>query len=344
MCVLQVALLLSAFVVLTPNELFKTLQAIQGANASNPGEALEIYTKVQPVLPKTPSKGLYEIHLAGLKSGIRANDVELIKSIINLFSENKDWLHYLNYEKGEIATYLAIYFRRTGKFELAEKSYECAIRFSTNEQKQKIINNLAVLYRTAGQLDEAEEILDRALIEYREEEHIKAALHNNLANVYFDRANYEKAAELYRLAFLHHQKSGENYEASYVGLNLLNSYIASKQWQGYQRYVNTVKMRVDQTQDSELITVLMWQELTVKRAEQVAELNQEQQVFLLDSLPMLMKTEYHHNITRYVSLLQLPKLTTLYQDFATYKKLSFRKLDDNKQSLDLVLSWCQEGI
>ncbi|PCK32219.1 tetratricopeptide repeat protein [Pseudoalteromonas piscicida] len=337
---LHALVLVSSLAVLTPDELFKTLKVIQEQNISNPTRALQTYKNARPSLPREPSRGLYEIHLAGLKSGIRTNNQEQVREVIGLFSEEDTWLDYLTYEKGQVATFLAIYFRRNSQFELAERNYECAMRFSNTEQKQKIINNLAVLYRTTGQLDKATNILVKALSEFQEEAHLQAALNNNLANVYFDLGKYADAAELYRQAFLYHQKAGQTYEASYVGLNLLNAYILSERWDSYRRYINTVTMRVEQTKDTELITVLKWQSFTFQKKVEALELNTEQRTFLMDTLPMLMETDYSNNLTRYVSLMQLPALTALYKELAN--KEHVKAVDGAGIGYDNIsLSWCK---
>ncbi|WP_255229508.1 hypothetical protein [Pseudoalteromonas sp. HM-SA03] len=74
------------------------------------------------------SKGIYELHRADLEAAIKTNDTVRIREIVALFSDNTEWLAYLQSEKGQLANYLAIYYRRIGKPALAQKNYECALK------------------------------------------------------------------------------------------------------------------------------------------------------------------------------------------------------------------------
>ena len=89
---LPVLIIVSSLTVLAPDELFKTLQVIQDLNTSNPTQATRVYEAALPKLPTQPSKGIYELHRAGLEAAIKTNDTVRIHEIVALFSENAEWL------------------------------------------------------------------------------------------------------------------------------------------------------------------------------------------------------------------------------------------------------------
>ncbi|WP_193554585.1 tetratricopeptide repeat protein [Pseudoalteromonas sp. A757] len=339
---LPVLIVVSSLTVLAPDELFKTLRVIQDLNISNPAQATRAYEAVLPKLPVQPSKGLYELHRAGLEASIKSNNVRRITEIVELFSESADWLTYLQSEKGLIANNLAIYYRRINQPALAQINYECALRYSTHDQRPRIVNNLAVLYRTMGQLKEAINILTPTLSDVKDEQ-LEAALNNNLANVYFDMSKYQHAARLYRQAFLYHQKSGQAYEASYTGLNLLNVYLLANQWKNYRRYRNTVKAQLSAAEDRELSIVFMWQELIFQKSRNGLNPKAEQVEFLMSTLPKLIQSDYGSNMEKYVYTLQLPELIASYNTLLSEQQKTSPNVSTEAQLLGVALSWCESN-
>ncbi|NSY33030.1 tetratricopeptide repeat protein [Pseudoalteromonas sp. JC28] len=338
--VLPILIIVSSLTVLAPDELFKTLQVIQDLNISNPTQATRVYEAALPKLPEQPSKGIYELHRAGLEAAIKTNDTVRIREIVALFSDNTEWLAYLQSEKGQIANYLAIYYRRIGKPALAQKNYECALKYSTHEQRPLIVNNLAVLYRTTGQLEEAINILAPTLSEVKDEQ-LEAALNNNLANVYFDMSKYQHAARLYRQAFLYHQKAEQAYEASYTGLNLLNVYLLANQWKNYRRYMNTVKTQLSAVEDKELSIVFTWQELIFQKSRNGIQPNADQVEFLISTLPILLQSDYGSNMEKYVYTLQLPELIASYNALLSEQQKVAASVSTDTSLPEVALSWCE---
>ncbi|WP_232003060.1 tetratricopeptide repeat protein [Pseudoalteromonas piscicida] len=316
------------------------MQVIQDLSISNPTQATRVYEASLPKLPAQPSKGIYELHRAGLEAAIKTNDTVIIREIVALFSENSEWLTYLQSEKGQIANYLAVYYRRIGKPELAQKNYECALTYSTHEQRSFIVNNLSVLYRTTGQLEEAISILAPTLSEVKDEQ-LEAALNNNLANVYFDMREYQHAARLYRQAFLYHQKAEQSYEASYTGLNLLNVYLLANQWKNYKRYMNTVKTQISAAKDKELSIVFTWQELIFQKSRNGIQPKAEQVEFLISTLPMLIQSDYGSNMEKYVYTLQIPELLASYNALVSEQQKARASVSMNASILGVALSWCK---
>ncbi|WP_440055758.1 tetratricopeptide repeat protein [Pseudoalteromonas sp. T1lg65] len=296
------AYLLIVAATMSPAELYKNLQNLQQLSAEHPRQALELYKTIRPDIPTEPSKGVFEIHRAGLEAAVRASDVAMIRDIATLFYSAPDWNTYLNHEKALLVSYVAIYNRRNAHFDKALDLYQCALGYAKDKSKSSLQNNIAVVYRVSGQLAKAEHLLSET-IEQESRPEVIAALANNLANVYSDQQSYDKALTFYRQAFSHYQQVGNDWEAAYVGLNLLHVTIMAKQWSEFERYLITVKAQLKAVEDELALDVLRWQVVTYESSAKQQALSDKQRQLLIGSLPAVLQSEFKTNISPYAALL-----------------------------------------
>ncbi|MCF2856174.1 tetratricopeptide repeat protein [Pseudoalteromonas sp. SMS1] len=308
-----VAIWLSVTVALSPSEMFKTLHQLKDLNSKNSPQAADLFRSVESRLPRNPSRGLYELYRIGLESGVRVQDAGIVRDVISVLA-TEEWQSVVEGGELDIVTAVAIYHRRIHDYSHAEILNECAISYATDPKEfARVANNMAVVYRYSDQLPKASKILKESLL-LAEDREIIAHIKNNLGNIYFDQQKYRNAQLMYKRAFRFHSEVGQSGYAAGTGLNLLNTHIFLQDWQGFSRYKSSVNMEIKSSNLPVFKHFFAWQQLLFEVTQKGKKLQVDAQTQLIDSIPLLLKSELGPSLAFYVKLLNNSKLQQALQD------------------------------
>ncbi|KZN38732.1 hypothetical protein N480_13840 [Pseudoalteromonas luteoviolacea S2607] len=296
-----VAIWLSVTVALSPSEMFKTLNQLKELNRKNPSEAAVLFRSVDERLPRKPSRGLYELYRIGLESGVRVQDAEIVNGILTVLT-SRPWQNIVEGGELDIVSSLAIYHRRIHDYKHAERLNECAISYATDPKEfARVANNMAVVYRYSGQLPKASKILKESLL-LADDREIIANIKNNLGNIFFDQKKYRNAQLMYRRAFRYHSEVGQSVYAAGTGLNLLNTQIFLGDWQSFSRYKSSVALEIKASNQPVFNAFFMWQQRLFDFVKNGTQPTSETINQLIDSIPLLLKSELGPSLELYTKL------------------------------------------
>ncbi|MCG7547578.1 tetratricopeptide repeat protein [Pseudoalteromonas sp. Of7M-16] len=302
-----IAGLLSVVVVMSPSEMFMTLNKIKELNSQNPQQAAYVFSSIQSRLPKKPSRGLLELYLVGLESGVRVNDAAIVQYIVSIF-ERDSWQTAIEGAELDVATAVAIYHRRIHDYSYAERLNECAISYAVDPKEfSRVANNMAVVYRYSGQPQKAANILKESLM-LAEDREVIANIKNNLGNIYFDQEKYRHAQLMYIRAFRFHSEMGQSAYAAGTGLNLLNTQIFLGDWNSFTRFRSSVALEVEQSGQPAFKLFFMWQNYLYEYINSGVDLTSERVHALIESIPILLKSELGPSLQFYSNLLKREEL------------------------------------
>ncbi|WP_194868115.1 tetratricopeptide repeat protein [Pseudoalteromonas sp. PPB1] len=334
------SLLFSAAVALSPAELFKTLNQLKELNDKNPAQAVALFHQAQDKLPTEPSKGLLQVYLAGLESGVRAHDYDAVSDIIAQLSRNS-WQAYLQGEHIHVIGSVAIYHRRMHDYEYAEQLNKCALNYVADEkQYARIANNLAVVYRFTGQHKKATGILKEAMM-LSDDREIIANIKNNLGNLYFDSSSYRNAQLMYIRAFLFHSETEQFGHAAGTGLNLLNTQIHLRDWGGFLRFKASVAVQVNASGQTVFSDFYQWQLAVFDTVVEKRQLQATTQEKLIASMPTLIGSELTPSVDLYVQLLNNMPISEAWRKAkAKQQPTQINKPDGGRI---VIKRWCNRG-
>ncbi|AOT10420.1 tetratricopeptide repeat protein [Pseudoalteromonas luteoviolacea] len=296
-----IAFWLSVVVVMSPSEMFMTLNKLKELNSKNPQQAAQVFRSVRSRLPKKPSRGLLELYLVGLESGVRVNDAEVVQHIVSIL-EGESWRGTAEGAELDIATAVAIYHRRINDYEYAETLNECAISYAADPKEfARVANNMAVVYRHNGQPKKAQNILKESLM-LAEDREVIANIKNNLGNIYFDQEKYRHAQLMYIRAFRFHSEVGQAGYAAGTGLNLLNTQIFLGDWPSFERYQASVALEVKHSGQNIFRLFYMWQKYLNDHVNNHTPLDDDRVASLIESIPILLKSELGPSLSHYSGL------------------------------------------
>ncbi|MCF6442584.1 tetratricopeptide repeat protein [Pseudoalteromonas luteoviolacea] len=302
-----IAFWLSVVVVMSPSEMFMTLNQLKELNSKNPQHAAQVFRTVKSRLPKKPSRGLLDLYLAGLEAGVRVNDADVVQHIVAVL-ESDPWKETVEGAELDIVTAVAIYHRRIHDYAYAEILNECAISYAADPKEfARVANNMAVVYRYSGQPAKAQNILNESLM-LAEDREIVANIKNNLGNIYFDQKKYRHAQLMYIRAFRYHSEVGQSGYAAGTGLNLLNTQIFLGDWPSFERYRSSVALEVKQSGQDMFKFFFMWQTYLNEHLNYDTPLSEKRISTLIDTIPLLLKSELGPSLAYYSSLFQNDRL------------------------------------
>ncbi|MCG7534182.1 tetratricopeptide repeat protein [Pseudoalteromonas sp. OOF1S-7] len=334
------SLLFSAAVVFTPAELFKTLNQLKELNDKNPAQAALVFHLAQERLPTEPSKGLLQVYLAGLESGVRARDHKAVTEIIEQLNQEK-WQAYLQGEHIHVIGSVAVYHRHLHDYEYAEQLNECALNYVADEkQYARIANNLAVVYRFTGQHKKATGILNEAMM-LSDDREIIANIKNNLGNLYFDSSSYRNAQLMYIRAFLFHSEAEQFGHAAGTGLNLLNTQIHLRDWGGFMRFKSSVAAQITASEQMVFNDFYQWQLAVFDTVVETRDLQSEVQTKLIASMPALIGSELTPSVDLYVQLLDNTVITAAWSKAKANRPKQALLTQTNSRRI-VLKRWCAQ--
>jgi tetratricopeptide (TPR) repeat protein len=117
------------------------------------------------------------------------------------------------------------------------KSLISAKELNNIDMQASILNNIANVYNSKGELDKALSYLEESL-SLQTNENEKAATYNNIANIYSGKGDYQKAIQYFQKAIEIAEKYGDYRGVSSVKLNLGNTYREMKDYENAEKYLS----------------------------------------------------------------------------------------------------------
>jgi tetratricopeptide (TPR) repeat protein len=119
----------------------------------------------------------------------------------------------------------------------SSRSLSLAKDLGNTTMQATLINNIAAIYYDKGELDKALSYYEESLsLETNEKD--KAVTYNNIANVYDKKGDYQKAVEYFQKAIEIDEKYGDYHNASKHKLNLGNTYREMKDYENAEKYLS----------------------------------------------------------------------------------------------------------
>jgi tetratricopeptide (TPR) repeat protein len=117
------------------------------------------------------------------------------------------------------------------------KSLTSAKELNNIDMQASILNNIANVYSSKGELDKALSYLEESLnLQTNEKE--KAVTYSNIANIYSGKGDYQKAIQYFQKAIEIDEKYGDYHNASMYKLNLGNTYREMKDYENAEKYLS----------------------------------------------------------------------------------------------------------
>ena len=254
-------------------------------------------------------------HLLGLKAALLSQDIPLAQQLAHKLAA-PSWRKQADAANTSLLNNMGLLFRRLKVYAFAMEAYQCSLDY---EQKNRavVLHNMAVVARKSGDLQKALTLLKQARELMTKPEHI-AAYYNNVANIYSDLGDSDKALEAFHQAFLRHGMTRNVRGQVRTGLNAVETLISTRDWNGFARYFPVVDNAVSQLDNKGYSAMWVWQQAVVKSLqghvlsdEEVNEL-----MSLLPHLSMQMRRvrKYAALMSLHVSFLQTPGIPPLDAD------------------------------
>jgi tetratricopeptide (TPR) repeat protein len=117
------------------------------------------------------------------------------------------------------------------------RSLSLAKDLGNTDMQATLLNNIANVYYNKGELDKALSYYEESL-SLRTNEKDKAVTYNNIANTYDKKGDYQKAVEYLQKAIEIDEKYGDYHGASIDKLNLGNTYRKMKDYENAEKYLS----------------------------------------------------------------------------------------------------------
>jgi tetratricopeptide (TPR) repeat protein len=294
---------------MNPDQLFGALNDLKALNKRSPHKAITYYQNIVPQIPTLPSKGSMLLHLAGMDAAIKTKNASMVNTTLQITSQ-QNWLSSIEHGEYKVFVKMAIYHRKIRDYNYAEYLNSCALSWAVSEQQlNKVVNNLSVIYRYTEQYSKAIELLEKKLIKVNSKT-LKAKMYNNLGNFYQLMNRYNEAGAVYKKSFLIHSINDYPLMSSTVGLNLLQAMILTENWSEFSRFIPAINQSVAKTEHQDLIQYLYWQRMVFNVKYHGNILTPAQEKRLIQSMPLLHTPDISASITDYVNILNIDTLSS----------------------------------
>lgn len=320
--------------------LFKELSELKTLDKSQPDKALVLYKHKLSEYPLEPSQGLFEIHKIGFRAALIMNDHETVARIAGLF-QSPQWQELVKAELPFMISNFGIYYKRNALDLQAENTFLCAKRLSTNPKFLSTIdNNLAALYLETNQIDKARKTLVYALKHHQGDEEDKQSIHANLGSIYYLERNYRKALEQFKEPFIYFVRIGDNESAVRIGLNLLITAVEAEDFETYQRFQHKVAEQIMLSKEADLVHYLQWIQVYNRYVDVRVKPDPAIESALIKSMPQMAQMQISDVIERIVTVLDQETITTAWHNQPARKLESTSDKNSQTSIKPIPLSWC----
>lgn len=169
-------------------------------------------------------------HFIMAQSASRMSDLDILHKELLLISAYSDTQFYQQHQS-RILNALGIWFRRSGYFEFARRTYLCSLASNSAPKDQlNTMLNLAVVERNLGHLDEAMQMNDMALQIAQENENgaAIAVINNNLGVIAFAQKRLDDAKQYFETAMYYNQLTQRRFGEILSGNNLMLTFLSQE--------------------------------------------------------------------------------------------------------------------
>jgi len=162
---------------------------------------------------------------------------------LNLAYESMKKAEFLSTKKENLVhiyNLLGVILHQMDRFDDAFTYYNASLliakELNYREVQSSVLNNMAGIYRAAGQLDDALYCYEASL-NLQEDEAKKSTTYNNMALIWEQKGNYQKAIECSRKAIEIDEKYNNYTQAAIHKLNLAETYRRAKDLEKAEKYL-----------------------------------------------------------------------------------------------------------
>jgi tetratricopeptide (TPR) repeat protein len=135
---------------------------------------------------------------------------------------------------------IGIIYRKMGYLDDAllyfSRSLSLARDLGNKSMQASVLNNIAGIYRDKGELDKALSFYEESL-RLKTNEKEKATTYNNIAIIYVNKGDYQKALEYFQKVREIYERYGDYHRASQTKLNLGDTYRKMKDYEKAEKYI-----------------------------------------------------------------------------------------------------------
>jgi tetratricopeptide (TPR) repeat protein len=334
--------LLSFIIALSINTaaLFKDLSELRELDKSQPDKALAFYKSRLADYPNDPSQGLFEIHKIGFRAALIMNDHDTVALIAELF-QSPPWQELVKAELPFMVSNFGIYYKRNALDQQAENTFMCAKRLATDPKFLSTIdNNLAALYLETNQVDKARKTLIYALKHHQGDDEDKQSIHANLGSIYYLEGEYRKAIEQFKEPFVYFVRANDKESAVRIGLNLLVAAVEAEDFDTYQRFQHKVAEQVMLSKEEDLTHYLQWIQVYYRYLDVKVKPDSAIQSALIKSMPRMTQMQITDVVDRIVAALDLSTITAAWRAQPNRQLESTAEENHTATIKPIALSWC----
>lgn len=240
-----VALILSISLNIANNAIAQTsslqiplLSDAQAAIKNAPENSIKMFEQIKPSL----SEYSIDSQIAWYKVAIEAANAQLKLdegyAYVQVLYESY-WQDAPIRTKQFISAQFGRYGSINGDLQSASTLFICALNYSEDENTRlQALNNLAIVYIQSGEWDKAKEtyIAGIELATANNNQRILAAMNNNLGHIWFEKKNTIKAQEAFKTAYVIKTRLGQQTSRLLSLHNLMQSILLLKDWQQWDLY------------------------------------------------------------------------------------------------------------
>lgn len=225
-----------------------------------PRQSLKAFEIIQPELSELSTETQIQWHKVAIES---ANNLLMIERSYQLTQDmyERYWSNASYTEKRFIAAQLGRYGSIQGDLEAALSLFTCSQSFSDSANDLlSSLNNLAVVYFKRAEWQKAKDtyLSGIRMAEKINNQPLIAAMSNNLGLVWLELEETEKAQEQFKNAYIIKTRLGNANSRLFSLHNLMQSINSLHDWQQWQLYFPLYKRMLEQMNLNELIVQKEW--------------------------------------------------------------------------------------
>lgn len=171
------------------------------------------------------------------------------------------WTHASVQTKQFISAQFGRYGSINGDLASATNLFLCALNYSDDENSRlRSLNNLAIVYIQNDDWDRAKEtyLSGIELAKVTSNQRVLAAMNNNLGHIWFEKKDAEKAQEAFKTAYVIKTRLGQKSSRLLSLHNLMQSILVLKDWPQWDLYYPLYQRLVDEYDIAELSAQRQW--------------------------------------------------------------------------------------
>ncbi|TRY32914.1 hypothetical protein [Aliiglaciecola sp. M165] len=238
------------------------LSDAQSAIKSAPDESLKMFEQIRPNLAQYSTESQIAWYKVAIES---ANALLKMEDSYALTKEmyHSFWQTASNQTKQFIGAQFGRYGSINGDLANASTLFICALNYSDDESSRlRSLNNLAIVYIQSGEWEKAKEtyLTGIELAKTTNNQRVLAAMNNNLGHIWFEKKDTVKAQEAFKTAYVIKTRLGQHSSRLLSLHNLMQSILLLKDWAQWDLYFPLYQRLANEYQIAEVIAQKQWME------------------------------------------------------------------------------------